>query len=150
MFKLRNMFRVKDSVPQGLRSRLVCKFSSAGCNASYIGETTRHICTRFRELLLPDKSSHVYKHLQSLGICRDSCPEESFTTPDSAASGFQVKIKDALYIKWEIPNLNQQLRPSVSIFFLFFYFSLLNSFSTTVGACAVLCSQCIPIFKLLT
>ena len=37
-FKLRNMFSVKDSVPQGLRSRVVYKFSCAGCNASYIGE----------------------------------------------------------------------------------------------------------------
>ena len=58
-FKLRNMFSVKDSVPQGLRSRVVYKFSCAGCNASYIGETTRHLCTRVREHLLSDKSSHV-------------------------------------------------------------------------------------------
>ena len=29
---------------------------------------------------------------------------------DSATSSLQVKIKDALYIKWEIPTLNQQLR----------------------------------------
>ena len=54
-----NMFSVKDSVPQGLRSRVVYKFSCAGCNASYIGETTRHLRTRAREHLLSDKSSHV-------------------------------------------------------------------------------------------
>ena len=33
-FKLGNMFSVKDSVPQGLRSRVVYKFSCASCNAS--------------------------------------------------------------------------------------------------------------------
>ena len=58
--KLRNLFSVKDSVPPGLRSRVVYKFSCAGCNASYIGETTRHICTRVREHLLSDKTSHNY------------------------------------------------------------------------------------------
>ena len=64
-FKLRNMFSVKDSVPQGLRSRVVYKFSSAGCNASYIGETTRHLCTRVREHLL---FSHVYRHCSHLAL----------------------------------------------------------------------------------
>jgi len=32
-FKVRNMFSVKDSVPQSLRSRVVYKFTCAGCNA---------------------------------------------------------------------------------------------------------------------
>ena len=109
-FKLKNMFSVKDSVPQGLRSRVVYKFSCAGCNASYIGETTRHLCTRAREHLLSDKSSHVYRHLQSSRACHDSCNTERFTILDSAASKFQIKIKEALHIKWENPILNQQLR----------------------------------------
>ena len=109
-FKLRNMFSVKDSVPQGLRSRVVYKFWCAGCNASYIGETTRHLRTRAREHLLSDKSSHVYRHLQSSRACHDSCNTECFTILDSAASKFQIKIKEALHIKWENPILNQQLR----------------------------------------
>ena len=109
-FKLRNTFSVKDSVPQGLRSRVVYKFSCAGCNASYIGETTRHLCTRAREHLLSDKSAHVYRHLQSSrAACHDSCNTECFTILDSAASKFQIKIKEALHIKWENPILNQQL-----------------------------------------
>ena len=95
------MFSVKDSVPQGLRSRVVYKFSCAGCNASYIGETTRHLCTRAREHLLSDKSSRA--------ACHDSCNTECFTILDSAASKFQIKIKEALHIKWENPILNQQL-----------------------------------------
>ena len=109
-FKLRNMFSMKDSVPQGLHSRVVYKFSCAGCNASYIGETTRHLRTHAREHLLSDKSSHVYRHLQSSRACHDSCNTEGFTILDSAASKFQIKIKEALHIKWENPILNQQLR----------------------------------------
>ena len=104
------MFSVKDSVPPGLRSRVVYKFSCAGCNASYIGETTRHICTRVREHLLSDKTSHIYKHLQSSKACLDSCGTECFTILDSAASKYKIKIKEALHIKWDKPILNQQLK----------------------------------------
>ena len=34
-----------------------------------------------------------------------SCSAESFMILDSAASSFQVKIKEALYVKWENPSL---------------------------------------------
>jgi len=101
------MFSVKDSVPQGLRSRVVYKFSCASCSACYIGETTRHPSTRVREHLLSDKSSHVYRHLQSSRACHDSCDTECFTILDSASSKFQIKIREALQIKWENPPLNQ-------------------------------------------
>ena len=112
------MFSVKDSVPQSLRSRVVYKFSCAGCNASYIGETTRHICARVREHLLSDKSSHVYRHLQSSRACHDSCTAECFTILDSAVSKFQIKIKEVMHIKWENPTLNQQLKHlELSLFF---------------------------------
>lgn len=89
---------------------VVYKFYCAGWNASYIGETTHHICTRVREHLLSDKSSHVYRNLQSSRACRDSCATECFTILDSAASKFKIKIKEALHIKWESPILNQQLK----------------------------------------
>ena len=46
------MFSVKDPVPFDLRSRVVYKFLCAGCNASYIGETSRHLSTRVREHLI--------------------------------------------------------------------------------------------------
>ena len=108
-FKLRNMFSVKDSVPQGLRSRVVYKFSCAGCNASYIDETTRHLCTRIREHLLSDKFSHVYRHLQSSRACHDSCATECFTILDSAASKFQIKIKEALHINQQLRHLDLSL-----------------------------------------
>ena len=119
------MFSVKDSVPQSLRSRVVYKFSCAGCNVSYIGDTTRHICARVREHLLSDKSSHVYRHLQSSRACHDSCTAECFTILDSAVSKFQIKIKEAMHIKWENPTLNQQLKHlELSLSFNYFFFCL--------------------------
>ena len=101
---------MKDSLPQGLRARVVYKFSCAGCNVSYISKTARHICTSVREHLLSDKSSHAYRHLQSSSACHDSCPTECFSILDSVALKLQIKIKEALHIKWENPILNQQLK----------------------------------------
>ena len=42
-FKVKNLIKVKDSVPRSLRSRVVYKFTCAGCISVYVGETCRHI-----------------------------------------------------------------------------------------------------------
>ena len=41
-FKVANIFNVKDPIPESLKSFVVYKFVCPGCNAFYIGETTRH------------------------------------------------------------------------------------------------------------
>ena len=48
-FKIKNLFNVKDAVPEGLRTKVVYKFSCASCNACYVGDTSRHLSTRVRE-----------------------------------------------------------------------------------------------------
>ena len=47
-FKVKNLIKVKDSVPRSLRSCVVYKFTCAGCNSLYVGETCRHISNRVR------------------------------------------------------------------------------------------------------
>ena len=63
-FKIKNLLTGKDRVHRSLRSCVVYKFSCAGCNSVYIGETTRHLSTRVREHLYTDKNSHIFKHLK--------------------------------------------------------------------------------------
>ena len=108
-FKVRNLFNVKDAVPEGLRTRVVYKFSCASCNACYVGETSRHFSTQVREHILSDRSSNVFKHLQSSEFCRASCTPDCFEILDSAATKYQVKLKESMFIKWERPDLNQQV-----------------------------------------
>ena len=60
-FKLRNIFSVEDSVARELRSRAICKFTCASCNAWFIGETGHHFSTCVREHLRSDKSSYRLK-----------------------------------------------------------------------------------------
>ena len=59
--KIKASFSCKDKL-EGLKrkSYLVYKFSCAGCNSSYIGETTRHFSARTHEHLNTDKNFHLY------------------------------------------------------------------------------------------
>ena len=109
-FKIKNLLTVKDRVHRSLRSCVVYKFSCAGCNSVYIGETTRHLSTRVREHLCTDKNSHIFKHLKNSPTCKSLCNESCFKVLDSANNYHSLKIKEALHITWERPNLNKQVQ----------------------------------------
>ena len=81
----------------------------AGCNACYVGETTRHFSTRVREHLVSDRASHIFKHLENSKHCHDLCSVDCFHILDHASTTFQLKIKEAFHIRREQPSLNQQL-----------------------------------------
>ena len=54
---------LKSSTKEILRSRVVYKLACPDCNTCYVGQTTRHLLTRFREHK-NDKSGPVFKHFQ--------------------------------------------------------------------------------------
>ena len=54
---------LKLSTKEILRSRVVYQLTCPGCNTCYVGQTTRHHLTRFREHK-NDKSGPVFKHFQ--------------------------------------------------------------------------------------
>ena len=107
-YKVCNMFSSKDKIPSFLKSMVVYKFVCSSCNACYVGETTRHLPTRIHEHFKTDKKSHIYKHLFSNENCFNSCTNECFSILDYASTKYQLKIKEALYIKWLDPILNKQ------------------------------------------
>ena len=90
----------------GLRSCVVYKFACAGCNACYVGKTTRHFSTRVREHLVSDRASHVLKHLQNSEHCcaLHVCSADCFHILDHAPTSFQLKIKEAIHIQREKPS----------------------------------------------
>ena len=79
------------------------KFQCAGCNACYIGETTRHITTRINEHFT-DKRSHVYKHIHKNPACLEKSNKECFLILDQTNTDWQLQIKEGLYIGWETLN----------------------------------------------
>ncbi|XP_065671709.1 uncharacterized protein LOC136089584 [Hydra vulgaris] len=106
--KIQDCFCLKESLPKLLKSHVVYKFSCAGCNASYIGETSRHLATRINEHLKSDKQSHIFKHLNLSLNCKNLANCDSFEILDNAPNKHKLKIKEALHIKWESSSLNKQ------------------------------------------
>ena len=68
------------------------------------------LSTRVREHLFTDKNSHIFKHLTSPSSFRDACGEGCFKVLESASTHHSLKIKEALNIMRERPNLNKQLQ----------------------------------------
>ena len=103
-FKVGYLFSVKELVPKYLKSFAIYRFTCPACNASYIGEITRHLTTRIKELLETDSKSHVFKHLDTNRKCKE------FEIIDSASSSYRLKLKEAMHITWEKPSLNKQVK----------------------------------------
>ena len=108
--KIKQFFSAKDQIPLKLKSNLVYKFECAGCNACYIGETTRHFSKRIDEHLRTDKNSAIYKHLFTDTNCLDNSSADCFSIIDMATSRYQLKIKEGMHITWENPSLNKQVK----------------------------------------
>ena len=109
-YKIGSMFSLKDNLPSDLKSNVVYKFQCRRCNASYIGETQRHINVRIKEHLVSDKNSQVNKHLLENSECKSVCDESCFSIIDMASSSFRLKVKEALHIRWQNPILNKQVK----------------------------------------
>ena len=107
-YKIGSMFSTKDKIPSFLKSMVVYKFVCASSNACYVGETARHSPTRIREHLKTDKKLHIYQHLSWHQSSFNCCTDDFFSILDYASTKYQLKIKEALYIKWLDPILNKQ------------------------------------------
>ena len=107
--KISSFFSTKDRLPSALKSFVVYKFTCACCNASYVGETTRHFDVRVHEHLYKrSQPSSVYKHLDIDKKCRDACDESCFKIIDSDSSPFRLQVKEAIHNEWLKPNINRQ------------------------------------------
>ena len=102
-----------------LKSFVVYKFTCAGCNARYIGETTRHLTTRIKEHLVSDKNSHIFKHINNSPnpLSKANASPDCFQIIDSDSSSFKLKIKEGFHINFEKPELNVQVKHFISSFY---------------------------------
>ena len=82
------------------------EFVCVKCNASYAGETQRHIKTSIDEHLHANKKSHVFQHLAGNESCKSKCDESCFKVVNTAFSGFRLNVKEALHIKCSTTTLN--------------------------------------------
>ena len=109
--KLSSFLSPKDKLPLLYKSNLVYKFSCGGCEATYIGETSKSYQIRAYEHLNTDESSAIYKHLHSSPHClRSSSEEQNFEVLAMANFYQDRKVKEAICIKQQSPDLNKQIR----------------------------------------
>ena len=131
--KIKNYLSYNDTIPNDLKSFLVCTYTCASCSSSYIGKTCHHFKTRIEEHIKKENKSHIFKHLHSTATCFNSYNSLCFKTIDKTNSKFDLKIKEAFHINWRKPNLNAHcsfLSLFVFLLLLFaFLFHLLFSLS---------------------
>ena len=106
--KLRCAISTKDPYKSEHLFKVAYKFVCARCNASYVGQTCRHLATTIDEHFGKDKKSHINQHLMSSKDCLDKCSKDCFTVLDTGNTKDQLRIKQSPYITWLKPILNKQ------------------------------------------
>ena len=106
--KLRRATSTKDPYKSEHLFKVGYKFVCASCNASYVGQTCRHLATTIDEHFGKDKKSHINQHLMSSKDCLDKCSKDCFTVLDTGNTKHQLRIKESLYITWPKAILNKQ------------------------------------------
>ena len=101
------MVNVKDPIPKFLKSFVVYKFVCPGCNACYIGETTRHLSTRIKEHLETDKKSHIFAHLVNNETCKALSTENCFEIIDCASTIFKGYLRYKTITSQNVPSKAQ-------------------------------------------
>ena len=109
--KIGSYFSTKDMVPRLLKSHVVYRFVCLGCNAKYIGFTTRHLGTRVAEHLNVDRcETAISQHLRESVSCKALCNHDCFAIINHGSTKASLKIKEALHIAEETPELNALVR----------------------------------------
>ena len=115
-YTIGSLFKFKDTVPKGLCSSLVYKFSceTNNCSSEYYGFTTRRLSTRVAEhrrtsvrtghLLVNPPYSSIRIHAEQ---CSCDIELENFKIVASENSTLSLKILESLFIFKNRPNLNE-------------------------------------------
>ena len=107
--KVQDSFRLKDPIPNQLRSRVVYEFTCRGDpNISYIGFTNRTLEQRSKEHIRGGTA--VSDHIGNCKTCIDSViTANDFRILKKCKQKYEAPIFEALFIKERDPTLNRQL-----------------------------------------
>ena len=93
---------LKPPVERLLKSRVVYKFTCSRCAACYVGKTSRHLQTRYKEHL--KESAPMKKHLNECNV--ESTSDDIIILHQSARSENYLLTLEALYIREYKPTIN--------------------------------------------
>lgn len=115
-FRVGNYFSLKDKTPFSLKAKVIYQFTgSCDESISYVGKTKRHLAIRKKEHF--QGNSAIFEHISVCESCK-FCNLKNFKILNTGRTDFELKIKEALYIKMLKPTLNNQLIHKGSEIFL--------------------------------
>ena len=95
---------LKAPVEVRLRSNTVYKITCPGCGACYVGQSSRHLCTRFAEHRTK-KSQPVRIHFEECGVGQPTS-DDLVILDQSFVSQQHLETLEALYIREMNPKIN--------------------------------------------
>ena len=114
--RLSSLFKFKDSIPKYLRSHAIYKCLCSCCNATYYGETERHLFVRASEhlgitpltqkRLRSLKKSAIIDHILLAG---HNVTYDDFSILTAENNVFKLHLKESLLIKKDKPELNRNV-----------------------------------------
>ena len=114
--RVKSFFTSEDKLPKMLLSGLVYQYKCVGCNATYYGETKRHlkvlICEHLGIQHLTEKKVKIdnnkLKTIQKHLLCFNFSPSfEEFSILTKESTDFKLKIMKSLLIAPNKPVLNK-------------------------------------------
>ena len=90
---------LKGKIPDELKSRVIYEITCPGCEACYVGMTSRHLCTRLEEHR--KESAPVAQHLKSCGVS-----DFGAKIIDSCFNVVKLATLESLYIEKQKPSIN--------------------------------------------
>jgi len=118
-YKMGNMFRFKDRLPESISSCVVYFFKCSSCNATYVGQTRRHQKVRFSEHA--GISARTGKSLKPTLVNASSIKEHAirnqhkveinndFTILSKGGNLNHLEIKESIMINKLRPSLNDNI-----------------------------------------
>ena len=118
---VRSFLRFKDRIPSHLKSHLLYRFKCSCCNASYIGETTRHydvrVCEHLKisEFTGKPKSSvlptSVWLHMaENQHHNNDKDSFSMITSYSPTISEYKLMVMESLIVAKDNPSINKSYR----------------------------------------
>ena len=116
--RLSSLFRFKDIVPGDLASSVVYSYVCGGCNATYYGQTKRHLKVRASEHIgisaltgkkIKPTRSAVSDHHQT---CTHQSSFDDFKVLSRGGETPILEIKESLFIMRDSPLLNRTISSS--------------------------------------
>ena len=115
--KIQNMFSNKSITPLTLCSDIVYEYKCNGCDATYIGETARHLCKRIQEHGRKESKSNIAEHRKK---CKCDVNFDNFKILCKHFDSYWERVScEALLIRSRCPKINVQSAVSTSLLRIF-------------------------------